>query len=107
MRENRAPISRSDAPSPARRREARKGGMPPIQMAAPNWCSAETPSSTARSSSRAAAWVVRVAAASSTAPAPSNSQAGAPAPAPSSATASTAAAAILARPASAEAAVSA
>ena len=39
--------------------------MPPIQIAAPNWCRNSTSSSGVRLSSRAAAWVVSVAAANS------------------------------------------
>ena len=65
MREKRAPTSRHAAPSCTRASASRKHGMPPIQIAAPNWCRPSTTSSGARSSSRAAACVVSVAAASS------------------------------------------
>ena len=51
--------------------------MPPIQIAAPNWCRHSTSSSGARSSSRAAACVVRVAAASSIAVSASSGATGA------------------------------
>ena len=68
MRENRPPTRRSAPPSRNRASAMTKHGMPPIQMAAPSWCSASTPSSSALSDSRAAACVVSVAAASSTPP---------------------------------------
>ncbi len=91
MRENRSPISRQQAPSCTRASAETKQGMPPIQIAAPNWCSPSTASSNGRSVSRAAAWVVSVAAASSTRPAASSSDAGARRPASSSASNTTAA----------------
>ncbi len=103
MRENRAPTSRSAPPSFRRASAITKHGMPPIQMAAPNWCSASTPSSSALSDSRAAACVVSVAAASSTAPAPSSQGAAAPR---HSSSASTQAATALMIPATAKLALS-
>ena len=65
MRENRAPTSRQAGAVCDAASASRKQGMPPIQIAAPNWCRHSTTSSGARLSSRAAAWVVSVAAASS------------------------------------------
>ena len=53
-----------------RARAIRKHGMPPIQMAAPNWCRKLTSNSGVRCPSRAAACVVSVAAASSMTQAP-------------------------------------
>ena len=55
MRENRAPTRRQDAPSFTRASAIRKAGMPPTQIAAPNWCSASTASSGRLLSMRAAA----------------------------------------------------
>ncbi len=102
MREKRAPTIRQSDAVPIRASAEIKAGMPPIQMAAPSWCRKLTPSRMARSPSRAAAWVVSVAATSTTAAAASNSGAWARGPARNSATTSTRAAAIFTRPASAK-----
>jgi hypothetical protein len=72
MRENRAPTRRHAEPSLTRASAMMKHGMPPIQIAAPSWCNASTPSSGRLYSMRAAAWVDSVAAASSTAPSASS-----------------------------------
>ena len=62
------PMRRQAAPSCTRASAMTKQGMPPIQIAAPNWCSASTASSRLLSASRASACVVNVAATSSTSP---------------------------------------
>ncbi len=97
MREKRAPTARQPMPSLMCERASTNAGMPPIQIAAPSWCSASTASSGARSESRAIACVVRVAAASTTSPAVSSTRVGARGPLPSNTTASTSAAPILTR----------
>ncbi len=76
MRENRAPMRCQARASFTRLSAIRKHGMPPIQIAAPNWCSASTASSSKLSDIRAAAWVLSVAAASSTTPSASSTEAG-------------------------------
>ena len=48
MRENRAPIMRQDCAFWTRLSASRKQGMPPIQIAAPNWCRNSTSSSGVR-----------------------------------------------------------
>ena len=48
MRENRAPIMRQDCAFWTRLSASRKQGMPPIQIAAPNWCRNPTSSSGVR-----------------------------------------------------------
>ncbi len=105
MRENRDPTSRSPIPSRTPARASRKHGMPPIQIAAPSWCSPSTASNAPRLSRRAAAWVVKVAAASSIRPSASSGGTGARSRQPSSTKAMAAAAAVLTRPATANSAV--
>jgi hypothetical protein len=53
MREKRPPSRRNASVSRRRPSAMTKHGMPPIQMAAPSWCSPSTASSMARSFSRA------------------------------------------------------
>ena len=108
IRLNRAPTRRKAAPSCNRPNAMTKHGMPPTQMAAPSMCTALAASRRPDWSSRAAAWVVAVAAARMTATSASNnaaaglaSSAGLGAGADSSSPASTKAAAIFTSPATA------
>ena len=105
-RENRAPTMRNAVGSRTRESAAVKAGMPPIQTAAPSWCSALTASSGSRSSNRAAAWVVAVAAARMSKASATSGAAGASRPRSRSSAASSAAAAMRTRPASDESAPS-
>ena len=102
MREKRAPIRRQAWPFWMRLSASRKQGMPPIQIAAPNWCRNSTSSSGVRLSSRAAACVVSVAAASSIAASASSGAIGARWPSANSVSAISAAAAIFTKPATAK-----